>query len=71
MLYNRDKKKRKGKQHMSGTYNEASKKRIMKYLSKMEQINIKVPPEKKAYYKEQAEKAGMSLQGWIVKKLDS
>lgn len=56
---------------MSGTYNEASKKRIMKYLSKMEQINIKVQPEKKAYYKEQAEKAGMSLQGWIVKKLDS
>lgn len=56
---------------MSGTYDESAKKRIRTYFGKMEQLNLRIPSEKKAEYVKKAEEEGMSLRAWVMKRLDA
>lgn len=50
---------------------EAQKKAVMKYLNeKIEEIRVRVPKGSKEKYKSASEKAGMSLNQFMIKSAD-
>lgn len=53
-------------------YTEAQAKAVKTYLEKnnLVQIQIRVPNEDKAYYKEEAEKMGLSLNAFIIEAIN-
>ena len=53
-------------------YTEAQAKAVKKYLekNKLEQIQIRVPSNDKIFYKEEAEKMGLSLNAFIIEAIN-
>lgn len=55
---------------MSGTYTEARAKAIKKYLSNIGEYKLRTDKEDIERYKEAAEKAGMSLNKYIIQAIE-
>lgn len=54
-----------------GKYNEKSKDYTIQYIKEnLDEIKIRVPKGKKAYYKAAADRAGMSLTNFVVSSMD-
>ena len=49
---------------------EQNKEYAKRYLSKLDEIKIRVPKGEKERYKQLAEKEGKSLNQWIVEKMN-
>ena len=56
---------------MSGKYTEAQKKATIKYLKQTVSIQIRVTEAKREEYREKAQKAGKSLNQYIIDLLEN